>query len=191
MTSSVQEVLGRTNDLHSFHYKSSIWHKKDKTITFEKLQCRYYWWEGFIKYAVKMTSGGMIQMPSFMTIGLSIQVILRLLLSSQQFQRLQCWYYWWEIFMKNATEMASGGMTYIPSFMTIGSGIQVISRLLLQQFERLQCSYYWWDGFMGQTTEMDSGGIIYIPSFIKIGTGVRRLLGDKTHRQQGHLISLL
>jgi hypothetical protein len=39
--------------------------------------------------------------------------------------------------MKHANEMASAGMIYISSFMTIGSGIQVI--LLPQKFERLQC----------------------------------------------------
>jgi hypothetical protein len=32
-------------------------------------------------------------------------------------------------------EMASGGMTYIQRFMTIGSGIQVILRELSQKFE--------------------------------------------------------
>jgi hypothetical protein len=49
--------------------------------------------------------------------------------------------------MKYVTEMASGGMTYIPSFMTIDSGIQVILRLLPQQFDWLQCWYYCWDEF--------------------------------------------
>jgi hypothetical protein len=39
-------------------------------------------------------------------------------------------------------EMASDGMIYIPSFMKIGSGIQVILMLLPQQHERLQCWYY-------------------------------------------------
>jgi hypothetical protein len=44
--------------------------------------------------------------------------------------------------MKYTVEMASGGMIYIPSLMTIGSGIRVILRILPQQFERLQCWYY-------------------------------------------------
>jgi hypothetical protein len=39
--------------------------------------------------------------------------------------------------MKYTVEMASDGMTYIPSFMKIGWGIQVILRLSPQQFERL------------------------------------------------------
>jgi hypothetical protein len=33
--------------------------------------------------------------------------------------------------MKYAVEMASGGMIYIPSFMTVSSAIQVILRLIL------------------------------------------------------------
>jgi hypothetical protein len=46
--------------------------------------------------------------------------------------------------MKYSVEMNSGGITYscTPSFMMIGSGIQVITRLLSQQFDRMQCSYY-------------------------------------------------
>jgi hypothetical protein len=43
--------------------------------------------------------------------------------------------------MKYVVEMASGCMTYIPSFTTIGSGIRVVLRLLPQQNERLQCWY--------------------------------------------------
>jgi hypothetical protein len=39
--------------------------------------------------------------------------------------------------MKYTIEMASDGMIYIPSFMKIGSGIQVILRLLPRQSERL------------------------------------------------------
>jgi hypothetical protein len=39
--------------------------------------------------------------------------------------------------MMYSTEMASDGMIYIPSFMMIGSGIQVMLRLLPEQFERL------------------------------------------------------
>jgi hypothetical protein len=44
--------------------------------------------------------------------------------------------------MKYAVEMALGCMIYIPSLMTIGSGIRVILRVLRQQFERLQCWCY-------------------------------------------------
>jgi uncharacterized protein YraI len=44
--------------------------------------------------------------------------------------------------MKYVTEMASGGITYVPRFTTIDSGIQVTLRLLSQQFNWLQCWYY-------------------------------------------------
>jgi hypothetical protein len=64
-----------------------------------------------------MAPGGIIYIPSFMTIGSGIQVIWLL---PQQFQRLECWYYSREEFMKYAIEMASSGMIYIPSFMAIG-----------------------------------------------------------------------
>jgi hypothetical protein len=40
-------------------------------------------------------------------------------------------------FFQQAVEMASGGTIYVPSFMTTGSGIQVILRVLAQQFARL------------------------------------------------------
>jgi hypothetical protein len=40
--------------------------------------------------------------------------------------------------MKYAFEIASGSMTYIPSFMTFGSSIHFVLSLLPQQFERLQ-----------------------------------------------------
>jgi hypothetical protein len=38
-------------------------------------------------------------------------------------------------------EMTSVGMTYIPTFKKIGSGIQIILRVLSQQLERLS---YWY-----------------------------------------------
>jgi hypothetical protein len=44
--------------------------------------------------------------------------------------------------MKYTVEMASDGMIYVPSFMKIGLGLQVILRLLPAQSERLQCWYY-------------------------------------------------
>jgi hypothetical protein len=39
--------------------------------------------------------------------------------------------------MMHAVEMTSGCMTYTYRFMTIGSGIRLILRMLPQQFERL------------------------------------------------------
>jgi hypothetical protein len=39
--------------------------------------------------------------------------------------------------MKYTVEMTTGGMIYIPSFITIVLGIQVTLRLLPRQFEKL------------------------------------------------------
>jgi hypothetical protein len=44
--------------------------------------------------------------------------------------------------MKYTVDMASDGMICIPSFIRIGSGIQIIIRLLPRQSERQQCWYY-------------------------------------------------
>jgi hypothetical protein len=43
---------------------------------------------------------------------------------------------------KCAVEMVAAGMVYLPSVIQIGSGIQVVLRLLPQQFVKLQCWYY-------------------------------------------------
>jgi hypothetical protein len=75
-----------------------------------------------MRHTTKMTSGGMTYTPSFMKIASGIQVIL--MLSPQQFQRLQYWYYSREGFMMYTIEMPSGGIIYIPSFINTSSGIQ-------------------------------------------------------------------
>jgi hypothetical protein len=74
-------------------------------------------------------------------------------------------------FMTYAAEIISDGMhdTYMPSFMTIGSGIQIIIGILRQQFGTN-------DGFLRHAAEMASGGMIYIPHFTKTGTGVQAIL---------------
>jgi hypothetical protein len=43
--------------------------------------------------------------------------------------------------MKYTVDMASYGMIYIPSLTKIGSGNQIILRLLPRQFVTLQCWY--------------------------------------------------
>jgi hypothetical protein len=50
-----------------------------------------------------------------------------------QFKRLQCWYYWWEWFMKYIVEMASDDMIHLLSFMKSGRGVQAI-KVLPHQF---------------------------------------------------------
>jgi hypothetical protein len=65
-----------------------------------------------------------------MKTGSGIHVILRLL--PRQSERLQYGYFWWEGFMIFVVEMTSDGMIYIPSFMTVGSGIYVMLILLMR-----------------------------------------------------------
>jgi hypothetical protein len=72
--------------------------------------------------------------------------------------------------------MASDDMTFMLNIMTIGSGIQVILRLLPQQIERLQYWYYWRESFMIHTTAIVLGDMIYIPSFMTIGSGIQVML---------------
>jgi hypothetical protein len=68
-----------------------------------------------------------------MTIPSDIQVLLRLY--TYTFQRLQCWYYRWEEFVKYTVDFSIGGMIRITGFVMIGSGIPMILRLLSQQFQ--------------------------------------------------------
>jgi hypothetical protein len=51
-------------------------------IQFEMLQCWYYGWEVFIKYAIEMASDGLIYVPSFMEMGTGVQAILRFCFST-------------------------------------------------------------------------------------------------------------
>jgi uncharacterized UPF0160 family protein len=95
--------------------------------------------------------------------------------------------------MKYAIEMVSIGMiySYIPSFMMIDSGTQVMLRLLPQQFDKLQI-------FMKYVIEMASGSMIFIQSFINISSDIQKLLGrgytcrhTDIYRQPGDLTRLL
>jgi hypothetical protein len=71
--------------------------------------------------------------------------------------------------MRYTVQMASDGMTYVPSFTKVGWYIQVILRLLPQQFERLQCWYYLSKRFMMHGVQMASGGMIYTRRSMTIG----------------------
>jgi hypothetical protein len=111
-------VLGRIIHLFSLH-NSDTWHYKrkktsvtmhnevNKTMQFGRLQCYYYWWDQFIKYATEMVWGDIIHISCFIHV------------------RLQHCCYWWDWFKQYAIKMASDGMAYI-SRMMISSGIQVI-----------------------------------------------------------------
>jgi hypothetical protein len=91
-----------------------------------------------MKYAVDMTSGGIIYIPRFVKDSINIYQYSDF---TSKFSRLQRWYYCREELTKYAVETVSGGMMCLPSFMKSGSGIQIIILLLSQQFETLQCLY--------------------------------------------------
>jgi hypothetical protein len=103
--------------------------------------------------------------------------------------------YLWGMLLKSALYIT----VFVPSFVTIGSGIQAILRITCQQFERLQYWYYWWEGFMKYAIEMTACGMIYTPSFIKMSSGVQityagwtcKHTDTHTYRQPSDLISLL
>jgi hypothetical protein len=84
-----------------------------------------------------------------------------------QFEGLQCWYYWWEWIMQFAVEMMTGGMIYMPSCMMIGSGIQVILKLMPKPFDTLLCLHYWWEVLMKYAVVTAADSMIHIPSFKK------------------------
>jgi hypothetical protein len=75
---------------------------------------------------------------------------------------------------------------YIPTSMTVCSGIQVTLRLLPQQFDRLYCWYYWYEVFMKYVVGLGSGGMMYIPSFIKNGSVIQKLIWGDTHTDYTH-----
>jgi hypothetical protein len=91
-----------------------------------------------------MTSGGWTYIPSLMTTSSGIRVTLRVL--PQQFDRLQCWYYWWDGFKKYAIEMASSGMihTYQVPWRLLWALSNI--KVLPQTSDRLQCWYCWCKG---------------------------------------------
>jgi hypothetical protein len=92
-----------------------------------------------------------------------------------QFWRLQCWYYWFEWFIIYTIEMASDDMIYVPSFMKISLGIQVILRHYLYNLKGRS---------VGITNGKDLWCMLlrwpqmawHIQSFMKIGSGIQMIL---------------
>jgi hypothetical protein len=106
------------------------------------------WSEGYMNYAVNIAAEGVMCILCFVTVGSGIHVLLgrylnifrgcsvsaadnnKYLLSTSLRWAQMSWY------------------TYIQSFTTIGSSVQVVLSLLSLQFESLQACYYWWKRFM-------------------------------------------
>jgi hypothetical protein len=71
--------------------------------------------------------------------------------------------------VKYAAEMASGGMIYIPSFMTIGLGIKVTLRLLLQQLESFSAAITDWKDLRNKTLKWPQvSGLCHFRKFIEL-----------------------
>jgi hypothetical protein len=71
------------------------------------------------------------------------------------------------------------------SFIKIGSGVQVILRLLSKKIERLQSWYQWWEGIMKYAVDMASDRMKYVRSFTTIGFDIQvtlRLLPQQFER---------
>jgi hypothetical protein len=69
--------LPSTQHKYKIFHEDSLKHSctiKAIKLQFEALHCWYHWWNGFIKYSMEMTWGGMVNMPNFMMIGINIQV---------------------------------------------------------------------------------------------------------------------
>jgi hypothetical protein len=130
----------------------------------------------FFKYTVEMASDGMICVPRCMKIGLRIQVICIKDITSTIWGAAVLVLLMGRIYDLCRWDDLRRHDTYIPSFMKIDSGIQVILRVLLEQLEKLWCLYYRWEGFLKYAIEMTSGGMTYMPSFMKIGAGVHAML---------------
>jgi hypothetical protein len=112
-----------------------------------------------------------------------------------RFGSLQCWYYWWEFFMKCTIEMASEGMIYVPHFMKIGTCVQAIWRFCFRNLRSCNVDISGGRDLWIYGVE-DSVALMHVRTkFHKdwINSDVNRGVihtDTDTHRQQGDLISL-
>jgi hypothetical protein len=101
-------------------------------------QCSCCWWEKFMKSAVEMAWGGLMCIPSFMTIGSSIQEILRALPKNLR----GC-----SIGITHERDLLHSHWDGL-RWHDIHTEFQLILSFLLQQFERLLFWCYRWEEFM-------------------------------------------
>jgi hypothetical protein len=90
--------------------------------------------------------------------------------------------------MLYVVEMAAGGMIHVPSFMTVGSVIRVILRLVPQQLESLQCFYVYYlrEGIVKCPVEMASGGMLVHTMFDKDRFRLSKVVRGDTHTYEVH-----
>jgi hypothetical protein len=79
--------------------------------------------------------------------------------------------------------MGSCVRIYVPSLMTIDTGVQAIFRFCLKNLRG--CNVGITDGrdLLNYAVETGSGAVKYVPSFKKIGSGIQKLIGEDTHTQ--------
>jgi hypothetical protein len=84
--------------------------------------------------------------------------------------------------MKNAVEMASGGMIYIASAMKVCTGIKAIKMFPFNNLRGCNIDISDLGEFMKYIVETNSGGVICILSLITINSGIQKFLGGYTYR---------
>jgi hypothetical protein len=100
-----------------------------------------------------------------------------------------------------AVQMTSDGiMIYIPSFMTIGSGLLLMLKGNISRILEAVVLVLLTRRLMNYSVLIDSGVLVYMTSFVNTGSTTQKLVGRKnmqthtdtyTHRQESDLISLL
>jgi hypothetical protein len=129
------------------------------------LQCWYYWWEGFKKYAIKMKISTAVQAKWWFRLKKiwESEMLVLLIWGINEIRR------------EDRFRLHVVPTGFHEDWWRHSTNIKALP----QQFERLQCWCYWWKGFMKYPVEMILGVMIYIRSFIMIGSCVRKLLcGD-------------
>lgn len=79
---------------------------------------------GSCEVGLVMTPDGKTCILNFLIICWDIQAILKLL--HQHFEGLQCWYYWWEGFMKYVAEKDTSHTIYIRNFIKSATGFRIM-----------------------------------------------------------------
>jgi hypothetical protein len=140
-----------------------------------------------MNYAVNMTSRGMMHIPSLMTIGSGIRVILKVLykkfeamalvLLTREFYDVCHWngVRGQDIY----TKFNDDRFRHLSVITVITATILEVVMLVLPI-----------EGILKYTVQMTSCGIIYIQSFMKIGTGVQAILRFRLINLRGYNVDI-
>jgi hypothetical protein len=75
----IHEVRLRWHDTYTHTRFHEDWYRSSnniQTLSQKRLQCWYYYWKGLMNYAVKMDSGALIYIPSFIKTDSPIQKLI-------------------------------------------------------------------------------------------------------------------